>query len=109
MKHRFRLGGILLSILASSSVNAQMQMSMPTDMRPKSPKIPTLIADKSRATSPPVPIEPGVRGYGTRGVDGQTLAQMKAACASDAASSDVIVARCDQLRRTPKTTPGNTR
>lgn len=70
-------------------------------------RIPTMIADKSKAKSPSAPIEPGVRGYGTRGVEGSTLAEMKARCVEAGSLDAVKAARCDQLRRTLKTAPGN--
>ena len=71
--------------------------------------IPVMKAEDSRALVPPSKIEPDVKGYGTRAVEGRTLGEMKARCAASAASmSRVEAARCDQLRRTRRTQPGNT-
>lgn len=71
--------------------------------------IPTIMADMSKAKAPVPPIEPGVRGYGTRAVAGETLAEMKASCETATTFDAVKAARCDQLKRTLKTTPSNTR
>lgn len=109
MRLQFWLGTICACVALSSSVNAQMQMPMSSETQQQGPQLPTIVADQSKAKSPPAPIEPGVRGYGTRGIEGHTLPEMKTACAADRRSDAVLVARCDQLRRTLKTTPGNTR
>jgi len=74
----------------------------------KGPKIPAVIADMSKAKSLPTPIEPGMKGYGTRAVPGETLPEMKARC-SAGAMDIVATARCDQLRRTLNSQPSNKR
>ena len=99
------LAGIALGVPAT----AQMKMQMPTQMKPEKPTIPTMIADKSKAKSLPWPIESGMLGYGTKAVDGQTLMEMKTRCAASGTSGAIETARCEQLRRTLHTTPGNTR
>lgn len=71
--------------------------------------IPTIVADMSKAKAPAPPIEPGIRGYGTRGVEGDSLVEMKSSCAATISLSPVKAARCDQLRRTLRTQPSNTR
>ncbi len=69
-------------------------------------KIPTQLADKSAVAKPPSPIEPDMKGYGTRGVEGNTLAAMLGSCRRPSAPlSRVQAARCDQLERTLKTQP----
>ena len=71
--------------------------------------IPTMKAEASRVARPPPTIEPGVKGYGIHAVEGATLDEMKARCSTAAAArSAVEAARCEQLRRTMKTQPGNT-
>lgn len=69
-------------------------------------QIPTQLADKSAVATPPAPIEPGVKGYGTRGVEGKTLTSMLDSCRRPSSPlSKVQAARCDQLERTLKTQP----
>ncbi len=66
----------------------------------QSKPVPVESADKSSALNPPTPIEPGMKGYGTRQVEGKTLPAMLAHCKDEAASlSHVEAARCDQLHR----------
>lgn len=101
-----RAVGIFLCVAGAVPVSAQMSMPMPAA---KMPDIPAMIADKSNAKAPPAPIETNMRGYGTRGVNGRTLSDMKASCAISAGLDAVHAARCDQLRRTLQTSPGNTR
>lgn len=63
-------------------------------------------------------MEPSLKGYGIKAVDGETLAHMRDRCArasqGDAALMEgetpaLLKARCDQLKRTTRTQPGNTR
>ena len=69
--------------------------------------IPVMKAEDSRVGNPPATIEPGVKGYGIRAVEGRTLDEMRQRCnAASAARSALEQARCDQLRRTLKTQPG---
>ena len=64
-------------------------------------------ADPDRAYVP----EPGVKGYGIRGVEGATLADMLASCAATHADStpeeQLHRQRCAQLRRSLRNQPGN--
>ena len=69
------------------------------------PKVPAVSADNTTVAHPPQPLEPGVRGYGIRGVEGRTLSEMVAVCQSRAGFSQLQNARCDQLKRTLKTQP----
>ena len=72
------------------------------------PPIPVINADDSYVAQPPPAIEPGMKGYGTRGVDGRTLAEMLENCRDQARQlSAVEQARCEQLQRTLKNQPGN--
>jgi hypothetical protein len=111
MKYWQALGVALVGVVAGTPAMAQMKMpmDMSAQTKPEKPSIPAMIADKSKAKSLPLPIEIGMRGYGTRTVDGQTLAEMKSRCVASGAMSAIETARCDQLRRTMKTVPGNTR
>ena len=69
--------------------------------------IPVMKAEDSRVANPPPAIEPGVKGYGVRAVEGRTLDEMRQRCgAAPASRSALEQARCDQLRRTLKTQPG---
>lgn len=61
--------------------------------------------------------EPGMKGYGIRAVEGGTLAEMLDRCAAadrgaaplaPGESPALLTARCDQLRRSLRTQPGNT-
>lgn len=61
--------------------------------------------------------EPGMKGFGIRAVEGRTLAEMLDRCAAadrgEAAlasgeTPELLAARCDQLRRSLRTQPGNT-
>jgi len=61
--------------------------------------------------------EPGLKGYGIRAVEGATLPEMLGRCAAadrgeaSLASGEtpaLLAARCDQLRRSLRTQPGNT-
>lgn len=64
------------------------------------------LADKSSVAKLPSPIEADMKGYGTRGVEGKTLAAMLSSCRQPSAPlSRVHAARCDQLERTLKTQP----
>jgi hypothetical protein len=73
-------------------------------------KIPVQSADKTTVTKPPVPVESDMKGFGVRGVEGKTLADMLNFCRKPPASmSRVQTARCDQLWRTLKTQPDGTR
>ncbi len=72
------------------------------------PSVPAVSADNTQVANPPAPIEPDMKGYGTRGVEGRTLSEMLDKCRSAAGSmGEVEKARCDQLRRTVKNQPGN--
>ena len=60
--------------------------------------------------------EPGLKGYGIKGVEAPTLAAMLARCAAAARGAApleagetpaLVAARCDQLRRALHTQPGN--
>ena len=60
--------------------------------------------------------EPSLKGYGIKGVEAPTLAAMLARCAAatrgtapleDDETQVVLDARCDQLRRSLHTQPGN--
>ena len=75
----------------------------------QSQSIPVQSADDSYVAQPRPPIEPDMRGYGTRGVEGRTLREMLDRCAAAASRSAGAVeqARCEQLRRTVKNQPGN--
>ncbi len=75
----------------------------------QSQSIPVQSADDSHVAQPRPPIEPDMRGYATRGVEGRTLREMLDRCAAIAINSpdEVERARCDQLRRTVKNQPGN--
>jgi hypothetical protein len=108
---RLAYGLAIVSIVASTPAAAQMKMpmEMPAQTKPGKPSIPAMIADQSKAKSPPSPIETGMRGYGTRAVDGHSLAEMKTRCAVSGVVGAIETARCDQLQRTLKTAPGNTR
>lgn len=60
------------------------------------------------------PIEPGLKGFGVMAVEGRTLQEMLSRCkqAQAGGKSDVgpvAAARCDQLRRTIRNQPGNTK
>lgn len=71
--------------------------------------IPVQTAEQSRVGDLPPVIEPGIKGFGTRGVEGGTLDEMLDRCKVPAASTSVIdKARCAQLQRTLKTAPGGT-
>jgi hypothetical protein len=75
----------------------------------QNPAIPTLLADKSSAAKLPTPIEPDMKGYGTRGVQGRTLAAMLDSCRRpNSPLSKVEAARCDQLERALKAQPDAT-
>ncbi|MEE7464955.1 hypothetical protein MFUR16E_29060 [Methylobacterium fujisawaense] len=61
--------------------------------------------------------EPGMKGFGIRAVEGRTLPEMLGRCAAadrgEAAlapgeTPELLSARCDQLRRSLRTQPGNT-
>jgi len=68
--------------------------------------IPTKLADKSSAAKLPTPIELDIKGYGTRAVQGNSLAAMLDSCHRPSSPlSKVQAARCDQLERTLKTQP----
>jgi hypothetical protein len=108
MKHRLVLATVLIGVALSTPAAAQMNMAMPAPSASEKPKIPTISADQSKAKLLPSPAESGMRGYGTKAINGQTLAEMKTHCAA-AVLGAVEAARCDQLHRTQKTTPGNTR
>ena len=71
-------------------------------------QVPTVSADNTTVAHPPKPLEPGVKGYGTRGVEGRTLGEMLAYCRVQARLSRLQAARCDQLRRSLKTQPDGT-
>lgn len=58
--------------------------------------------------------EPSLKGYGIKGVDGATLAEMRDRCARAARGDGtpdedtaLLQARCDQLARTTHNQPGN--
>lgn len=62
--------------------------------------------------------EPSLKGYGIKGVDGATLAEMHERCARAARgdaepagdeSQALLRARCDQLARSTHNQPGNAR
>lgn len=108
MRHRLVFAIVLIGVALSTPAAAQMNMPMNAPMASEKPKIPTISADQSKAKSLPSPAERGLRGYGTKAVEGGTLAEMKTRCAASAVSA-IEIARCDQLRRTLQTTPGNTR
>lgn len=61
--------------------------------------------------------EPGMKGFGIRAVEGRTLSEMLGRCAdadrgeaslAPGETSALLAARCDQLRRSLRTQPGNT-
>lgn len=61
--------------------------------------------------------EPGMKGYGIRAVEGGTLSEMLGRCAAGdqgaapltpGETPALLAARCDQLRRSLQTQPGNT-
>ena len=71
-------------------------------------KIPVQSADKTTVSKPPQPIEPNMKGYGTRGVEGATLDQMLSHCRQVGQPlSQVEKARCEQLLRSLDSQPGN--
>ncbi len=73
------------------------------------PSIPTMSADESHVTDLSKPIEPEMKGFGTRAVEGRTLDEMLRNCdARRESQSAVEKARCEQLVRTLKNQPGNT-
>jgi hypothetical protein len=72
------------------------------------PQVPTVNADNTSVVHPPKPLEPGVKGYGTRGVEGRTLGEMIASCQLRTRLSNLQIARCDQLRRSLKAQPDGT-
>jgi hypothetical protein len=108
MRNRLLFSIVLIGVALSTPAAAQMNMPMNPPPASEKPKIPTISADRSKAKSLPRPAESGMRGFGTRAVEGGTLAEMKARCAASGLST-IEMARCDQLRRAFKTTPGNTR
>ena len=65
-------------------------------------------ADNTSVAYPPQPLEPDMKGYGTRGIEGKTLADMLASCQLPEQHSRVQVSRCVQLRRSLKTQPDGT-
>jgi hypothetical protein len=76
------------------------------------------VAAQSQDRPPPdpaagvAPIEPGLRGFGVRAVEGSTQQEMLSRCrqvrANGAGGNDpVAVARCDQFQRTIRNQPGN--
>lgn len=70
--------------------------------------IPVQNADNSHVAQPPPPIEPDMKGYGTRGVEGRTLREMLDKCRNTSGMlNKAEQARCDQLLRTLKNQPGN--
>ncbi len=72
------------------------------------PSIPSVNADESHVLNPPQPIEPDMKGFGTRAVEGHTLDEMLRTCrARPSPPSAVEQARCEQLLRTMKNQPGN--
>ncbi len=74
------------------------------------PSIPSISADQSHVADPPKPIEPDMKGFGTRAVPGRTLNEMLEHCRAQRVSQDAVEqARCKQLLRTLKNQPGNTR
>lgn len=61
--------------------------------------------------------EPGMKGFGIRAVEGRTLPEMLGRCAdadrgeaslAPGETPALLAARCDQLRRSLHTQPGNT-
>lgn len=71
--------------------------------------IPVQTAEQSHVKHLPAIIEPDVKGFGTRGVEGQTLDEMLDRCKSTATSATAVEkARCQQLKRTLKNQPGGT-
>lgn len=70
--------------------------------------VPTVSADNTSVVHPPQPLEPDMKGYGTRGVEGKTLADMLASCKAPTQLSRVQASRCAQLRRSMKTQPDGT-
>ena len=71
-------------------------------------KIPTINADNTAVAHPPASQEPGVKGYGVRGVEGETLDEMIASCRVPTALTPVQRARCAQLTRSLKAQPDGT-
>lgn len=72
------------------------------------PKIPVVIADDTSVAHLPQQLEPNMKGYGTRGVEGETLHDMLASCRLPAQLSRVQAYRCAQLQRSLKTSPDGT-
>lgn len=100
--NRFRMASITATMTIVLSVSAAGAVAQP---------IPVQKADDSRVRNPPRPLEPDVKGYGIRAVEGGTLDDMLTACKAPAVSSSAVRsaaerARCDQLLRTLKTQPG---
>lgn len=69
--------------------------------------IPSVNADNTAVANPPAPAEPNFRGYGVKGIKAATLTDMQRACVGVPGEATVQRARCDQLRRTMRTQPGN--
>ena len=86
---------LVIFALTALTVSAQQQT------------VPVQSADKSTISNPPHPIEPNLKGYGTRGVEGTTLVQMVSHCRSAHALSQLERARCEQLLRSLNSQPGN--
>ena len=73
-----------------------------------------LLASSAMAAGGPLPPgpfvpEPSIKGYGIRGVPGETLADMLSACHADRVKDTLALERCDQLLRSLHTQPGNSR
>lgn len=70
-------------------------------------KLPVVSADDTAVPQPPKPVEPDVKGYGTRGVEGATLKEMVTSCQVKPLTR-LKAARCAQLKRSLKTQPDGT-
>ena len=93
---------ISLPLLLACTLNAAQQTPA------QQTKIPVVSADSTGVPQPPKPIEPGVKGYGTRGVEGETLSDMVRSCQVQTQRTRLLAARCDQLKRSLKTQPDGT-
>lgn len=71
-------------------------------------KVPAISADNTPVQHPPRPTEPGLKGYGTRGVEGKTVTEMLASCQTRVTLTRLKAARCDQLKRSLKAQPDGT-
>lgn len=71
-------------------------------------KVPAISADNTLVEHPPRPTEPGMKGYGTRGVEGKTVTEMLASCQAHLPLTRLQAARCDQLKRSLKAQPDGT-